>query len=153
MLQQESRLKVADNTGAKEVLTIRVLGGTKRRYASVGDKIVVTVKEATPNGAIKKGSVSTAVVVRTKKEVRRPDGSYIRFDAEKNKAIVEGANMVSKHEKPSAKNPQGGIVKKEAPIHISNLSLVDAKGDATRVGYEVRDGKKVRVSKKSGEII
>ena len=80
MLQQESRLKVADNTGAKEVLTIRVLGGTKRRYASIGDKIVVTVKEATPNGSAKKGQVSTAVVVRTKKEIRRPDGSYIRFD-------------------------------------------------------------------------
>ena len=80
MLQQESRLKVADNTGAKEVLTIRVLGGTKRRYASVGDKIVVSVKDATPNGNIKKGAVSTAVVVRTSKEVRRPDGSYIRFD-------------------------------------------------------------------------
>jgi len=80
MLQQESRLKVADNTGAKEVLTIRVLGGTKKRYASIGDKIVVAVKAATPNGTIKKGAVATAVVVRTKKEVRRPDGSYIRFD-------------------------------------------------------------------------
>lgn len=80
MVQQESRLRVADNTGAKEVLTIRVLGGTKRRYASVGDKIVVSVKDATPNGQVKKGAVSTAVVVRTKKEVRRPDGSYIRFD-------------------------------------------------------------------------
>jgi len=80
MVQQESRLKVADNTGAKEVLTIRVLGGTKKRYASIGDKIVVSIKEATPNGSIKKGSVATAVVVRTKKEVRRPDGSYIRFD-------------------------------------------------------------------------
>jgi len=80
MLQQESRLRDADNTGAKEVLTIRVLGGTKRRYASIGDKIVVTVKEATPNGSVKKGQVSTAVVVRTKKEIRRPDGSYIRFD-------------------------------------------------------------------------
>ena len=80
MVQQESRLSVADNTGAKEVLTIRVLGGTKRRYASVGDKIVITVKNATPNGTIKKGQVSTAVVVRTKKEVRRKDGSYIRFD-------------------------------------------------------------------------
>ena len=80
MLQQESRLRVADNTGAKEVLTIRVLGGTKRRYASVGDKIVVSVKDATPNGQVKKGAVSTAVVVRTRKEVRRPDGSYIRFD-------------------------------------------------------------------------
>ena len=80
MLQQESRLTVADNTGAKEVLTIRVLGGTKRRYASLGDKIVVSVKEASPSGTIKKGQVSQAVVVRTTKEVRRPDGSYIRFD-------------------------------------------------------------------------
>ena len=80
MVQQESRLKVADNTGAKEVLTIRVLGGTKRRYARLGDKIVVTVKDATPNGTVKKGQVSIAVVVRTKKEVRRKDGSYIRFD-------------------------------------------------------------------------
>ena len=80
MVQQESRLSVADNTGAKEVLTIRVLGGTKRRYASLGDKIVVTVKNATPNGTVKNGQVSTAVVVRTLKEVRRKDGSYIRFD-------------------------------------------------------------------------
>ena len=90
MVQQESRLKVADNTGAKEVLTIRVLGGTKRRYASVGDKIVVTIKEATPNGTVKKGQVSTAVVVRTKKEVRRQDGSYIRFD--ENAAVIINAN-------------------------------------------------------------
>ena len=80
MVQQESRLKVADNTGAKEVLTIRVLGGTKRRYASVGDKIVVSIKDTSPNGSVRKGAVSTAVVVRTKKEVRRADGSYIRFD-------------------------------------------------------------------------
>ena len=80
MVQQESRLKVADNTGAKEVLTIRVLGGTKRRYASVGDKIVVSVKNALPSGNVKKGQVAKAVVVRTKKEVRRSDGSYIRFD-------------------------------------------------------------------------
>ena len=80
MLQQESRMAVADNSGAKEVLCIRVLGGTKRRYASVGDQVVVTVKDAIPSGNIKKGTVSKAVVVRTKKEVRRPDGSYIRFD-------------------------------------------------------------------------
>lgn len=80
MIQQESRLKVADNSGAKEVLCIRVLGGTGRRYASIGDKIVVTVKSATPSGDVKKGSVSKAVVVRTSKEIRRPDGSYIRFD-------------------------------------------------------------------------
>ncbi|MFN5795054.1 MAG: 50S ribosomal protein L14 [Bacteroidota bacterium] len=80
MIQQESRLTVADNSGAKEVLCIRVLGGTKRRYASVGDKIVVAVKHALPSGNVKKGSVSKAVIVRTKKEVRRSDGSYIRFD-------------------------------------------------------------------------
>lgn len=73
-------MKVADNSGAKEVLCIRVLGGTKRRYASIGDTVVVSVKEAMPSGNIKKGAVSRAVVVRTKKEVRRPDGSYIRFD-------------------------------------------------------------------------
>ncbi|MDR0814282.1 MAG: 50S ribosomal protein L14 [Bacteroidales bacterium] len=80
MIQQESRLSVADNSGAKEVLCIRVLGGTKRRYASVGDTIVVAVKDALPAGEVKKGSVSKAVVVRTTKEIRRADGSYIRFD-------------------------------------------------------------------------
>ena len=80
MVQQESRLAVADNSGAKEVLVIRVLGGTKKRYASIGDKVVVTVKSAIPSGEVKKGTVSKAVVVRTKKEIRRKDGSYIRFD-------------------------------------------------------------------------
>ncbi len=80
MIQQETRLTVADNSGAKEVLCIKVLGGTRRRYASVGDRIIVTVKHALPSGNIKKGTVSKAVVVRTKKEIRRQDGSYIRFD-------------------------------------------------------------------------
>ena len=80
MIQQESRLTVADNSGAREVLCIRFLGGTKKRYARVGDKIVVAVKNAIPNGDVKKGSVSKAVVVRVSKEYRRPDGSYIRFD-------------------------------------------------------------------------
>jgi large subunit ribosomal protein L14 len=80
MLQSESRLKVADNSGAKEVLIIKVLGGTRKRYASIGDKVVVTVKDAIPSGNIKKGTVSKAVIVRTKKEIRRNDGSYIRFD-------------------------------------------------------------------------
>lgn len=79
MIQQESRLNVADNSGAKQVLCIRVLGGSKRRYASVGDTIVVSVKESSPGG-VKKGTVSKAVIVRTKKEIRRKDGSYIRFD-------------------------------------------------------------------------
>jgi large subunit ribosomal protein L14 len=80
MIQQESRLKVADNSGAREVLTIRVLGGSGRRYASVGDTIVATVKDATPGANVKKGEVVKAVVVRTRKEIRREDGSYIRFD-------------------------------------------------------------------------
>lgn len=80
MVQNESRLAVADNSGAKEVLVIRILGGTRKRYASIGDKIVVTVKHALPSGNVKKGTVHKAVVVRTKKEIRRQDGSYIRFD-------------------------------------------------------------------------
>ena len=89
MIQQESRLRVADNTGAKEVLCIRVLGGSHRRYASVGDLIVVTIKSAIPGGMVKKGETSRAVVVRTKKEVRRKDGSYIRFD--ENAAVLLNA--------------------------------------------------------------
>ncbi len=95
MIQQESRLKVADNTGAKEILCIRVLGGTKRRYASVGDIIVATVKQAAPGGSVKKGEVVRAVIVRTKKEVGRNDGSYIRFDD--NAAVILDAS----------KNPRG----------------------------------------------
>jgi large subunit ribosomal protein L14 len=90
MIQQESRLNVADNSGAKEVLVIRVLGGTRRRYASIGDKVVVTVKDALSSSSLKKGTISTAVVVRTKKEVRRKDGSYIRF--EDNAAVLLSAN-------------------------------------------------------------
>ncbi|HHB90253.1 MAG TPA: 50S ribosomal protein L14 [Anaerolineae bacterium] len=95
MIQQESRLKVADNTGAKEILCIRVLGGSKRKYASVGDIIVATVKQAAPGGSVKKGDVVRAVVVRTAKEVGRKDGSYIRFDD--NAAVIIDAN----------KNPKG----------------------------------------------
>jgi large subunit ribosomal protein L14 len=86
MIQQESRVKVADNTGAKVLLTIRVLGGSKRRYAGLGDTIVATDKDAIPGGNVKKGDVVKAVVVRTKKETRRPDGSYIKFD--ENAAVI-----------------------------------------------------------------
>ncbi len=95
MIQQESRLKVADNTGAKEILVIRVLGGSHRRYARLGDVVVATVKEAIPRGVVKEGDVVKAVVVRTKKEYRRPDGSYIRFD--ENAAVIID----------EAKNPKG----------------------------------------------
>ena len=229
MIQQESRLVVADNSGAKEALCIRVLGGTRKRYASVGDVIVVAIKSVIPASDVKKGAVSKAIIVRTKKEIRRPDGSYIRFDdnacvllnaggdirgsrifgpvarelratnmkivslaplvkfkvmsklhikkgdivfvnagedkgktgrvlevlVKDNRAIVEGINMVSKHTKPNAKNPQGGIEKKEAPIHISNLNVVDPKsGKPTRIGRKLDEkGALVRYSKKSGEEI
>lgn len=90
MIQQESRLNVADNSGAKQVLVIRVLGGTGKRYASIGDKVVVTVKSALSSSNLKKGTVSKAVIVRTKKEIRRKDGSYIRF--EENAAVLLGQN-------------------------------------------------------------
>lgn len=95
MIQQESRLRVADNTGAKEILTIRVLGGSHRRYGSVGDIIVATVKSASPNGVVKKGDVVKAVIVRTRRPIRRKDGSYIRFD--ENAAVIIDDN----------KNPRG----------------------------------------------
>ena len=91
MIQQETVLDVADNSGARKVMCIKVLGGSKRRYASVGDIIVVSIKEAIPNARVKKGDVHKAVVVRTKKEITRPDGSYIRFDT--NSAVLINANM------------------------------------------------------------
>ena len=94
MVQQETRLIVADNTGAKEVLCIKVLGGSKKRYARLGDKIIITVKKAIPNSNIKQGSIHTAVVVRTKKEVRRKDGSYIRFDD--NAAVIIDSQLEPK---------------------------------------------------------
>ena len=211
MIQQETRLKVADNSGAKELLCIRVMGGSTRRYADIGDVIVASVKDATPGGVVKKGDVVKAVVVRTVKGVHRADGSYIKFDenaaviikedktprgtrifgpvarelrekqfmkivslapevlviagkdkekegkvlsvdAKNNKVVVEGVNMVTKHSKPSAANQQGGIIEKEAPIDLSNV-MYSAKGQAVRVGFSVQDGKKVRVNKKTGEVI
>ena len=210
MVQQETRLKVADNTGAKELLCIRVMGGSTRRYAHIGDIIVATVKDATPGGVVKKGDVVKAVVVRTVKETRRKDGSYIRFDenaaviikddktprgtrifgpvarelrekqfmkivkgetvkviagrdsnaegkvisvdVKKNRVIVEGVNMVTKHAKPSQANPNGGIIQKEAPIDISNVMLV-YKGKPTRVGFKMDGDKKVRFAKATGEVI
>lgn len=91
MIQQESRLSVADNTGAKELLCIKVLGGSQRRYATVGDIIVCSVKDAIPNGMVKKGEIVNAVVVRVRKEYRRPDGSYIRFD-ENSAVVIDNAN-------------------------------------------------------------
>lgn len=242
MIQQESRLRVADNTGAKEILCIRVLGGSGRRYAGIGDVIVATVKDAIPGGNVKKGDVVKAVIVRTVKERRRPDGSYIRFDenaavilrndgdprgtrifgpvgrelrdkkfmkiirwlrrcsemaklkikkgdtvqlitgrSQKNggdrnktgkviavypetqRVLVEGINRVKRHVKEGATgrgSKTGGIITQEAPVHISNVMLVDPESNkATRVGIRVetveRDGKtknvRVRFAKRSGK--
>ncbi|KAF9140277.1 hypothetical protein BGX30_006766 [Mortierella sp. GBA39] len=230
MIQPFTRLQVADNSGAKELMCIRVLGGTGRRTAAIGDLIVCSVKQATPGGVVKKGDVVKAVVVRTKRSVRRKDGSYISFDENaavvvkedksprgtrifgpvarelrdkdfmkivslapevleshsnklhvkkedtvmvisgkdkgkkgrviaayprENRVLVEGVNMVKKHQKPNQSNPQGGIIEQEAPIHVSNVMHIDPKsGKVTRIGYKTLDnGKKVRVAKKSGEVI
>ena len=151
MIQVESRLTVCDNSGAKEALCIRVLGGTGRRYASVGDVIVVSVKSVIPSSDIKKGDT----VYVNSGEDKGKTGRVLKVLVDKKRAIVEGINMVSKSTKPNAKNPQGGIVKQEASIHISNLNPVDPKtGKATRVGRKLSaDGTLVRYSKKSGEEI
>ena len=217
MIQNESRLKVADNTGAKELLTIRVLGGSNRRYAGLGDTIVATVKDAIPGGNVKKGDVVKAVVVRTVKERRRPDGSYIRFDEnaavilkndgeprgtrifgpvgrelrdkkfmkivslkgaegkviqvlrEEQRVIVEGVNRIKKHTKVVNQGGRagttGGIITAEAPIHVSNVMLVEGDG-VTRIGFKREqvtkrrpDGstyeaeRSVRISRKTGKEI
>ena len=114
MIQQETRLTVADNSGAKEVLCIRVLGGSKKRYARVGDKIVVAVKSALPSGEIKKGTVSKAVVVRVTKEYRRPDGSYIRFDD--NAPINFAPPPYAPHQTPP-QSPPKPIFRRYLPYH------------------------------------
>ena len=144
MIQMQTNLDVADNSGARRVMCIKVLGGSKRKYASVGDVIVVSIKEAIPRGRVKKGDVMKAVVVRTAKDIRRPD---------EGRALVRGVNMVKRHQKQSA-NQEGGIISKEAPIQLSNLAYVDKDGKPTRVGFKfVGQGdarRKVRVAKRSG---
>jgi large subunit ribosomal protein L14 len=206
MIQMQSNLDVADNSGARRVQCIKVLGGSHRKYASIGDTIVVSVKEAIPRGRVKKGQVMKAVIVRTAKGVRRADGSLIRFDRNAavlvndqgepvgtrifgpvtrelrsknhmkivslapedkgkhgevlqvmprdNRAVVQGVNIVRRHQKQSAQQ-DGGIVSKESPIDISNLALEDPKdGKPTRVGFKkLEDGTKVRIAKRSGEVI
>ncbi len=227
MIQMQSNLDVADNSGAKRVQCIKVLGGSKRRTACVGDVIVVSVKEAQPRAKVKKGDVHRAVIVRTQKDVRRPDGSVIRFDSnaavlvnkseepigtrifgpvvrelarsrvhedhlacsggavmaaakikkgdsvvvlsgkdkgttgtvakvmpKDGKVVVEGVNVAARHRKPTQQNPQGGIDRFEAPMALSKVALADPKdGKPTRVRFEEKDGKKVRVAVKSGETI
>ena len=231
MIQMQSNLDVADNSGAKRVQCIKVLGGSKRRTASVGDIIVVSIKEAQPRGKVKKGDVHRAVIVRTAKDIHRADGStierggagqqergadrhpYLRPGSARvawqeahedhqpraggavmaaaqgstakakmrikkgdqvivlsgkdkgktgtvtlaspkdQKVIVGGVNVATRHRKPSQANPQGGLEKIEAPLHVSKVSHVTRDGKPTRVRFEVQDGQKIRVAVKTGEKI
>ena len=148
MIQQETRLKVADNTGAKEILCIRVMGGSTRRYANIGDTIVATVKDATPGGVVKKGDTVTVIAGKDKGK----EGKVLAVNVKDNTVLVENVNMVTKHTKPSAANQNGGIITKEAPLHISNVMLM-ADGKATRVGFKMDGDKKVRVAKATGKVI
>ena len=132
MIQMQTNLDVADNSGARRVMCIKVLGGSKRKYATVGDVIVVSIKEAAPRGRVKKGEV-------------------FQVSPKEGRALVRGVNVVRKHQRQSAQQ-EGGILTKEASIHVSNLALEDPKdGKPTRVGFKVmKDGRKVRVAKRSG---
>ena len=151
MIQQESRLKVADNTGAKEILCIRVMGGSTRRYANIGDVIVATVKDATPGGVVKKGDVVKAVVVRTVKGARRKDGSYIKFD--------ENAAVIIKDDKTPRGTRIFGPVARELRekqfMKIVSLApeVYVHKGQPTRVGFKLENDKKLRFAKSTGEVI
>src|SRR5213594_4102646 len=161
MIQIYSRLDVADNSGAKKVMCFHVFGGTKSRYGSLGDVIMVTVKEAIPQATVKKGDVSRAVVVRTTKEVRREDGSYIKFD--RNACVLinkdgdpvgtrifgpiarelrwkKFMNMIKRHTKPNQKVKQGGILEREAPFAVSNVMyLCPVTQKPTRLGVRTLD--------------
>ena len=161
MIQQESRLRVADNTGAKEILCIRVLGGSGRRYAGIGDVIVATVKDAIPGGNVKKGDLVVVISGRDKGR----QGRVLEVLVESQRLVVEGVQRVTKHVKAGQTQRgtrTGGIETIEAPIHISNVMLVDPETKkGTRVGYRTeqveRDGRtrtvRVRVAKRSGKDI
>jgi large subunit ribosomal protein L14 len=176
MIQLRTMVTVADNSGAKRAQCIKVLGGHHKRYGRLGDIVVVSIKDAIPGAAVKKGDVAKAVVVRTVKEGRRKDGSYIRFDEnavvlinddkgktgrvlsvdeEKNRVVIEKINLVKRHTKARRQGVQSGIIEKEAPVNLSNVLLWDAKaGKGTRVGVRVLpDGRRERVSRASGETI
>ena len=153
MIQQESRLKVADNTGARELLCIRVLGGSGRHYAGIGDVVVASVKDAIPGGNVKKGDVVKALVISGKD--KGVEGKVIEAYPQTNKVLVEGVNRIKKHTANPA-NEAGaesdGIVTQEAPIHVSNVMVLDAEGTPTRVGYRKdENSKKVRISRRSGK--
>ena len=140
MIQNETRLRVADNTGAREILCIRIQGGSRRRYAGIGDVITATVKQANPQGTVRKGDVVKAV------------------DPRRGRVYVEGLNIIKKAQRPQTlrdtqrqSNLEGGIIEREGPIHVSNVMLVDPKdGKPTRIGIEIEDGRRLRVSRRSG---
>ena len=168
MIQMRSILDVADNSGARKIAVINPIGGSTGRYARLGDIVTASVKEATPEGTVKKGQVVRAVIVRTVKEQRRRDGSYIRFDRNAavlindqrepigtrvfgpvarelrerrfmNRLIVEGVNMIKRHTKANpGKNIQGGIIEREALVHASNVQLV-----CPECGAQTRVGHKI----------
>src|SRR6478672_7210293 len=152
MIQMTTELDVADNSGARRVMCIKVIGGSRRRYAGVGDTIVVSVKEAIPRGRVKKGEVLKAVVVRTAHGVRRPDGSLIRFDTNAAVLVTPQNEPIGTRIFGPVTREQGGIVSKELPVHISKSAHVDPKSDGpTRVGFKkMEDGRLVRFAKKSG---
>ena len=147
MIQMQTNLDVADNSGARRVMCIKVLGGSKRKYATIGDVIVVSVKEAIPRGRVKKGD---KVIVLSGRD-RGRSGEVIEVRPRVDRALVRGINMVKRHQKQTAQQ-EGGIISKEATIHLSNLALADPKdGKPTRVGFKIMpDGKRVRIAKRSG---
>jgi large subunit ribosomal protein L24 len=161
MIQQESRLRVADNTGAKEILCIRVLGGSGRRYAGIGDVIVATVKDAIPGGNVKKGDQVIVISGRDKGKT----GRVLEVLKDSDRLVVEGVQRVTKHTKVGQSQRgtrTGGIETVEAPIHVSNVMIVDPETKkGTRVGYRLeqveRDGRtktvRIRVAKRSGKDI
>src|SRR5206468_1004624 len=179
MVQQESQIKIADNSGARRALVIRVLGGSKRRYAGLGDVVVVTIKDAIPTGQVKKGEVVKAVIVRTAKETKRKDGSYIRFDEnaavliddegeprgkegrvlhvypKKYRVVVEGVNVVKKHKRATTPQGESGIIEFPASVAASKVMLLDPKsGEPTRVRRRLdKEGKLERIAVKSGQPI
>ena len=150
MIQQESFLKVADNTGAKEIKCIRVLGGSGRKYGNIGDIIVASVRKAAPGGQVKKGEVVKAVIVLSGKD-KGKQGKVLGTVPSEAKVVVEGINMVTCHVKPRKQGETGGIVQREAAMYASKVQVVCPKcNKGTRVAHKIEGGKKTRVCKHCG---
>ena len=150
MIQQETFLKVADNTGAKEIKCIRVLGGSKRKFGNIGDVIVASVRKSTPGGTVKKGEVVKAVIVLSGKD-KGKKGKVLTVMPKDGKVIVEKVNVISRHQKPRKQGEEGGIVKREAAIASCKVQVVCPKcSKGTRVAHKIEGGKKTRVCKHCG---